>query len=214
MWLNNKRWDCVLWSQVSFLQLLPPVCLLGTFAQANSFAWENKLCTIFWHSQRWLTQSQRRAFLWGTEMSTEMLYCLAEPWLALCKNRTDVGRSGALPYAEQTLESLLRWHKWHCPGFSVPALPLTLGLPQAMSGALPFLRNRDSHNHVVHPWAWFMSHSLLTLNLLVSCSGVPQKHKGSEVISSCVPCENRQLGGGKGPHWCLCRGEGYWLTLY
>lgn len=97
MWLNNKRWDCVLWSQVSFLQLLPPVCLLGTFAQANSFAWENKLCTIFWHSQRWLTQSQRRAFLWGTEMSTEMLYCLAEPWLALCKNRTDVGRSGVLP---------------------------------------------------------------------------------------------------------------------
>lgn len=105
MWLNNKRWDCVQWSLVSFLQLPPPVCLLGAFAQAGGFAWENRLCTIFWHSQRWLTQSQRRASLWGTEMSTKMLYCLAEPWLALYKNWTDVGRSGALPYTEQTLES-------------------------------------------------------------------------------------------------------------
>lgn len=233
MWLNNKRWDCVLWSQVSFLQLLPPVCLLGTFAQANSFAWENKLCTIFWHSQRWLTQSQRRAFLWGTEMSTEMLYCLAEPWLALCKNWTDVGRSGALPYAEQTLEGRAepaQVTRVTVSWLQCASTPLTLGLPPSLgallqksllvwsfapkSGALPFLRNWDSRNHVVHPWAWFMSHSLLTLNLLLSCSGVPQKHKGSEVISSCVPCENRQLGGGKGPQWCLCRREGYWLTLY
>lgn len=107
----------------------------------------------------------------------------------------------------RTGQSLLRWHKGHCPGFSVPAFPWMWGSLQAMSGALPCLRRWDSCNHAVHPWAWFMSHSLLALTLLVSCSGVPQKHKGSEVISSCIPCENRQLGGGKGPRWCLCRGK-------
>lgn len=111
-------------------------------------------------------------------------------------------------------QSLLRCHEWHCPGFSLPALSLNVGLPLSHLWNFTCLRKWDSHNHVVHPWAWFMSHSLLTLNLLVSCSDVPQKHKGSEVISSCIPCENRQLDGGKGPQWCLCRGEGYWLIHY
>lgn len=52
-----------------------------------------------------------------------------------------------------------------------------------------------------------MSLSLLALTLLVSCSGVAQKHKGSEVISSCIPCENRQLGAGKGPSGACAGGR-------
>lgn len=53
--------------------------------------------------------------------------------------------------------------------------PWMYGSPLAVSEVLPWLRKQDSRNHVVHLWAWFLSHSLLALNLLASCGDVPQK---------------------------------------
>lgn len=68
--------------------------ILGLLSPAATFClFAGNLCTgkrlclreqamcYFWHSQRWLMQSQRRASLPGTEMSTKM-FCITGPWLA------------------------------------------------------------------------------------------------------------------------------------
>lgn len=197
MWLNNKRWDCVQWSQVSFLQLLPlsvccePLHRQTALLERTGYALFSDTAKGDWH--------KAKGELLSEELKCQQRCCTALQSLGLLCIKTEqmlVGQELCHIQSRtcRPRQSLLRWHEWHCPGFSVPALPLDAGLSPSHVWSFTLLKAVGLTKPCCASMSLVCVLLSASLNLLVSCSDVPQKHKGSEVISSCIPCENRQLG--------------------